>query len=119
MFNNFNYSFPNYMQPAPPKTNIEYVNGVEGARAFPIPPNSKVLLVDGDSKTFFIKTTDYEGKPTLERYSYAKYVEAPKDTDYVTMAQFNQLVDQFNHFIANDKVGGIKNESNTDASANS
>ena len=105
------------MQPSTPKTNIEYVNGVEGARAYPIPPNSKILLVDGDSKTFFIKTTDYEGKPTLERYSYAKYVEVPKDTDYVTMAQFNQLVDQFNHFIANDKVGGSNDKLDSNASA--
>ena len=105
------------MQPSTPKTNIEYVNGVEGARAYPLPPNSKILLVDGDSKTFFIKTTDYEGKPTLERYSYTKYVEAPKDTDYVTMAQFNQLVDQFNHFIANDKVGGSNDKSDSNVSA--
>lgn len=123
MFNNYGYGSPQYghsvfpQQQMPPRTNIEYVNGIEGAKAFPLPPNCKALLVDGDSKSFFIKTTDLEGKPTLERFSYMPYTtETTQKVEYVTVAQFNELAAQFNHLSAqfnhlskNDKVeiGGV------------
>lgn len=125
MFNNYGYGGPQYGYPIfnqqhqqlPPKTNIEYVNGIEGAKAFPLPPNCKALLVDSDSKSFFIKTTDLEGKPTLERFSYSPYTtETAQKAEYVTVAQFNELAAQFSHLSAqfdhlskNDKVetGGV------------
>lgn len=111
MFNNYgfgnnipNYNYNHFQQQSMPKTNIEYVNGIEGAKAFPIPPNCKMLLVDGDSKTFFIKSTDYEGRPTLERYSYAPFVEsaAVPPPQYVTVEQF----ETFKKDIENKLNGG-------------
>jgi hypothetical protein len=59
-------------QPQTPlmQSNIEYVNGIEGAKAFILPPNTQKLLLDSDNPFFYIKTTDMQGKPTVKRFRY-------------------------------------------------
>lgn len=78
MFNNFqqNQSFDNYLpynsyianlaqqnanfnnQSFQSQTNITFVNGVEGAKAFKLRHNSNVLLMDSDNSKFYVKRTD-------------------------------------------------------------
>lgn len=46
-----------------------FVNGIEGARAYQMPPNSKMPLFDessGDDDVMFIKTTDAAGFPDIK-----------------------------------------------------
>ena len=52
------------------QSNIEYVNGIEGAKAFMLPPNAQKLLLDSDNPFFYIKTTDQQGKPVVKRFKY-------------------------------------------------
>ena len=52
------------------QSNIEYVNGIEGAKAFILLPNSQKLLLDSDNAFFYIKTTDTQGKPSVRRFRY-------------------------------------------------
>lgn len=78
MFNNFqqNPSFNNYVtynsytanlaqqnanfnnQSFQSQTNITFVNGIEGAKAFQLRQNSNVLLMDSDNSKFYVKSTD-------------------------------------------------------------
>ena len=86
------------------QSNIEYVNGIEGAKAFILPPNTQKLLLDSDSAFFYIKTTDMQGKPTVKRFKYIDVdaeqsqpkQEQPK-VSYVTLEQFTDLLENFDN----------------------
>lgn len=92
-------------QPTTPyqiQSNIEYVNGIEGAKALILPPNSQKIVLDSDSAFFYIKTTDQQGKPTVRRFKYididAQEISQPKETpkeNYVTLSQFEELLENF------------------------
>lgn len=87
-------------QPMPIQSNIEYVNGIEGAKAFILPPNTQKLLLDSDNAFFYIKTTDMQGKPTVKRFRYID-VEAEQQAQmqkqeqplYVTIQQYQEVLD--------------------------
>ena len=85
------------------QSNIEYVNGIEGAKAFILPPNTQKLLLDSDNAFFYIKTTDMQGKPTVKRFRYID-VEAEQQAQmqkqeqqqqplYVTIQQYQEVLD--------------------------
>lgn len=84
------------------QSNIEYVNGIEGAKAFILPPNTQKLLLDSDNSFFYIKTTDTQGKPTVKRFKYVDVdaEQSPKEetpkVKYATMEQLGQLSDRLN-----------------------
>lgn len=92
MFNNFspNPSFNNYIpynsytanmyqqtqQFASPQqqtdTNITFVNGIEGAKAFQMRPNQSVILMDSDNSKFYVKSTDNLGVAKISSYSFTE-----------------------------------------------
>lgn len=86
------------------QSNIEYVNGIEGAKAFILPPNAQKLLLDSDNTFFYIKTTDAQGKPSVRRFRYVD-IDAeqsqPKQekpqVSYVTLEQFTDLLQNFDN----------------------
>lgn len=82
------------------QSNIEYVSGIEGAKALILPPNTQRLVLDSDNKYFYIKSTDMQGKPTLRRFKYSDVEEnAPTEKvslpEYVPLADFNSLLEEF------------------------
>lgn len=92
-------------QPQTPlvQSNIEYVNGIEGAKALILPPNAQKMLLDSDNPFFYIKTTDMQGKPTVKRFRYvdvdAEQAQPKEETPkvkYATMEQLGQLSDRLN-----------------------
>ena len=100
---------PQNAQPQQPQqvmmqSNIEYVNGIEGAKAFILPPNTQKLLLDSDNPFFYIKTTDLQGKPTVKRFRYidvdaeqqAEPKKEEKSLNFVSLDQFTNLLNDFN-----------------------
>lgn len=97
MFNNFqqNPSFNNYLpynsytanlaqqnanfnnQSFQSQTNITFVNGIEGAKAFQLRPNSNVLLMDSDNSKFYVKSTDNLGIVNIQTYSFVEDKNLP------------------------------------------
>lgn len=97
MFNNFqqNQSFNNYVpynsytanlaqqnanfinQNFQAQTNITFVNGIEGAKAFHLRPNSNVLLMDSDNSKFYVKSTDNFGIVNIKTYIFVEYKNLP------------------------------------------
>lgn len=65
-----NYGQGNYGQWNKPMNSLIKVTGLDGAKAYQVPPNSSVALFDGDSDTFFVKTTDENGFPTLRAFRF-------------------------------------------------
>lgn len=68
-----------------------YVTGIEGARAYPMPPNSEMPLFDSTSDTMFIKTTDGAGFPTITPCDCKKRGEnMVGQVEYVTRDELNR-----------------------------
>ena len=77
----------------PPRDGLIRVTGMDGAKAYQLPPNSAVALFDGGQDVFYVKTTDGAGFPTIKAYAFAPMQEtAPQPTpEYVTRQEFDQL----------------------------
>lgn len=61
-------------------TNITFVNGMEGAKAFQLSPNSNVLLMDSDNSKFYVKSTDNLGVPKISSYSFSEDTNLPSNS---------------------------------------
>ena len=87
------------MQPPQPRDGLIRVTGMEGARAYQMPPNSAVALFDGGQDVFYVKTTDGAGFPTIRAYSFQpmEQAQAMGASEYVTRAEFDQLKERIVH----------------------
>ena len=93
LFPNPYQNMGNMMQPyaannqtTQPHNNINWVQGVEGAKAYQLAPNSNVLLMDSETNgRFYIKTCDNIGMSTLRYFEY-KEVSAAKAPEIDTSA---------------------------------
>lgn len=78
-------------QQTQPVNGLTRVTGIEGARAYQLPPNSVVALFDSNSDTMFIKRTDGAGYPTIDTYSFTRVVDVQPNQEFVTRKEFNEL----------------------------
>ena len=75
-----------------------FVNGIEGAKAFQMLPNTSVMLLDSDSDLIFKKSSDIQGRSTLR---YFKMIEVTEDDlkekpiqpplNFVSREEFDEL----------------------------
>ena len=97
---------PYLNQLMPRQTNgINWVQGVEGAKAFVLQPRENVVLMDSESDdTFFIKICDDIGRCTLRRFKYQEEVAEPTTdmSEYVKKSELESLV--------NKMLGGRQDE---------
>ena len=63
------------MAQQPTYTPLVFVNGVEGAKAYIVQPNSTIYLRDSDSDKLFIKYCDAQGRSTLRTYALVELDE--------------------------------------------
>lgn len=83
---------PQVYQPPAQQQEIIRVTGMEGARAFPVAPNSRVALFDDGRDVFYIKSADSGGYPTLTAFSFSPLQDtSAPNPDYVTRAEFDEL----------------------------
>lgn len=79
MYNPYN-QFPPMPQMQPPQMDIPKVNGEDSARAFPIGPNSSVILLDTTNPIIWVVATDASGFKTITPYTITPYTpEKPID----------------------------------------
>lgn len=89
----YNPGYNAYQQPMQqPINGLVSVTGIDGAKAYQLPPNSSMPLFDANSDTMYLKTTDGAGFPTIKEFTFA-----PKETvqepaaDYVPRSEFDEL----------------------------
>ena len=70
---NLQYPFMQNYFPAP-QMEIQRVNGEESAKAFPIGPNSSVMLLDSDNPLIWVVTTDASGYKTVTGFNITPYI---------------------------------------------
>ena len=79
---NFYPQLQQYMPPftpQPPQNSIQWVQGVEGAKAYPVGAGNSVLLMDSDNQYLYIKSADNTGLPTLRIFEYTEITERKDD----------------------------------------
>lgn len=80
---------------------INWVQGIEGAKAFPVAPGNTVLLMDSDGSCFYIKSADNCGMPMpLRTFDYKerlKAAEKPQDGFAALAARVSALEEKMAH----------------------
>ena len=97
--NQFPSPYQQYPQTYPmrPQMNgIVWVQGIEGAKAYQLQPNSNAILMDSENDgTFYIKVSDNVGMCTLRTFSYTEVSQVPNSVDlsgYVTKQELEEAI---------------------------
>ena len=116
----YNYPYDMNVNPYLPKPNrnIDWANGMEGAKAFSLKPKESVILMDSESdNVFYIKFCDEIGRCILKRCVYHEEPEnmtAQADlSEYVKRSELHTEVEA----MINQLLGGSTNEQGTVSTA--
>lgn len=95
MFGKTNYNpWATAQAPQGAGTGIIWVQGEAGAKSFLVAPGQSVLLMDSESNSFFIKSSDTSGMPLpLRVFDYVERVVEKKETaspDFITREEFER-----------------------------
>ena len=74
-----NYPYYNF-QPFQQKQELIRVNGIEGAKNYPLSPGSTVALFDAELDIMYIKSMDAGGFPSIRTFSCMETTSKPTDT---------------------------------------
>lgn len=96
-------------QPAPQQgqpssiTGPVFVNGEAGAKGYLVGSGNTVMLIDADpdANTFWLKSADASGMPSMRTFDYVERVNTPKTTaqatvQYATRDELEALADRVN-----------------------
>ena len=118
MLNNNNHmSYPYWNVPMMPQYDIVKVNGENGANAFQMGPNSKILLLDESAPIVWFVQTDGAGYKTVTPYTITPYQPAPPVDINSLEARLTALEEKINaksNFSSNNK-GTKQRQQPTDA----
>lgn len=99
----------NFQQPQPQQnnsSNMIWVQGESGAKAFPVGPGASQALFDSEAQIFYIKSVDQSGMPQpLRIFSYSECNEADmrqNDIDtsmFITRDEFDDAIERLNKAI--------------------
>jgi hypothetical protein len=96
--------------PQQPNNGIVWVQGENAAKSYPVAPNTTIMLLDSESSTFYLKTSDASGMPLpLRVFDYkertqnasALPTDAPQTalavdlSNYVTYDQLDEILNNF------------------------
>lgn len=92
------YTAPMPQTPQAPVDNLIRVTGLDGAKAYQLPPNSSIALFDANNDIMYIKTTDGAGFPSIRAFSFSPIEAAqndhPSTNDFVQRSEFDALAAQ-------------------------
>lgn len=102
----YNNNFLNYQ---PQKNGINWVQGLEGAKAFQLIPNSNTVLMDSENDgIFYIKVCDNIGMCSLRKFRYQEIIDEPQQTNqYVTRDELMNILKELKN---EQTISGIDTE---------
>ena len=103
-----------------PNNGILWVQGIEGAKAFQLMPNSNAVLLDSENDgVFYIKLSDNVGMCTLRTFEYIETTNDPPKNNgvdlssYVTKSEFEKAINEIKEVIKNEQfVSAVKPKQN-------
>lgn len=113
MYNTYTnpYSVPTMSVPQANNQNgITWVQGVEGAKAYQLQPNSNTVLMDSENDgIFYIKVADNVGMCTLRTFKYEELTNTPATVDLSGYVKRDELKAEVESLV-NTMLGGVANE---------
>jgi len=102
----------NYAQPTTNNASIIWVQGIAGAKAYPVAPSNSVQLMDSESDHFFIKSTDASGMPMpLRVFEYKEVsMNTPQKTPQVAQPDMSDFVRRDEFTALSKKIDGLLNK---------
>ena len=98
IYNPYSFQTLGLQQPMPPQPfplsqnspqQLVKVSGLEGAKAYQMPPNSAAALFHESEDILYVKTTDGAGFPTIRTFRFEPFEVTPDDPKkYVTVEEF-------------------------------
>ena len=85
---------PTQFVQAQPTNDMLFVLNENEASAYPVAPNNSVVLWDKNNKTFYIKTANAQGIPSMQIYDFKERTETHECTcgdKFATKEQINAL----------------------------
>lgn len=74
---NFPFGYTPYYQQQKQQSNIyAFVNGIEGAKSYPIPANQSMLLMDSEQSVCYLKQVNALGQASLKCFKLVEVKEA-------------------------------------------
>lgn len=61
--------------PPQPQQGINWVQGLAGAKAFMVAPGQTAFLMDSEGQTFYMKSADQSGMPTLRVFDFQERLQ--------------------------------------------
>lgn len=89
-----------------PVNGLVAVTGIEGAKAYQLPPNSSMPLFDANEDVLYLKTTDGAGFPTVRVFDFTEREHkqpAHAQSEYVPRSEFDALVERINELTKEGK----------------
>lgn len=73
--------------------NLIRVNGIDGAKAYQMMPNSTVALFDANNDLMYIKSTDGAGFPAIRTFSFTevKETQEAQSVEYISREEFENF----------------------------
>lgn len=97
-------------QEQPQTQQIQYVNGVESAKQYQLPPNSSVILMDANEAIFYTKTTDASGYGVIKAYTFSESEQvAPQDEIKQIKAELDEVKGELKQL--REDLGGYESNS--------
>ena len=103
------------------QSNILWVQGEAGAKAWPVANGSSVQLMDSEDSYFYIKSADQYGMPSTKKFKYEEVIDDKQETpkiatpntspEYVTKEELEQRLFNFMTDV-NSKLDEVKEEIN-------
>ena len=92
-----------------PVNTINWVQGIEGAKACQLPPNSNTILMDSENNgIFYIKISDNIGICTLRKFKYEEITDTVNTARSVDLSEYVKKSELAT--LINSMLGGNKNE---------
>ena len=98
------------MQSQPTGDTMLWVLNENEASSFPVAPNNSVVLWDKNNKTFYIKTANAQGVPSMQTYDFTERTQKSENQDtehkctcgdkFVTKVEFDALKGKFYDILA-------------------
>lgn len=88
---------------------LTFVNGIEGAKAYIVSPNSTIYLRDSDSDKIFIKSSDAQGRLMMKAYHL---VEMNDDEPKQSIADLSSFATKDELKEINEKIDRIQSKLN-------
>lgn len=86
-----------------PVNSLIRVTGIDGAKAYQMPPNSVVALFDDTRDVFYVKSSDAGSFSTIKAYAFMPFEEQQptqiSTTEFITREEFQKQFDELKGMI--------------------